>query len=118
MNFEEFRIANAFRQRRWHGGGAAEWSVVDWSNASAGEMGEACNAVKKLRRLELKMQQHAGDKPVPETMDAARQAVAKEIGDTVTYLDLLAQHLGLRLEDCVRKAFNQVSEREGFPERL
>lgn len=40
------------------------------------------------------------------------------IGDTVVYLDLLAQRLGLRLEDCVRDTFNRISEREGFPERI
>lgn len=45
-------------------------------------------------------------------------SVATEIGDTVVYLDLLAQRLGLSLEKCIRDTFNRVSEREGFPERL
>lgn len=92
-----------------------EWSVADWSNAAAGEMGEVCNEVKKLKRIETGMQQHGN---VPVSREAAIARVGKEIGDTTIYLNLLAARCGLTLQECIRVAFNGVSEREGFPERL
>jgi len=52
LNLEHLRFINAARAARWHKGGIESWSITDWSNAMAGEMGEACNAVKKLRRIE------------------------------------------------------------------
>ena len=72
------------------------------------------NAIKKLRRVEDSMVQAAG----PKNLDEAALQVAKEIGDTALYLDLLAQRIGWNLEDCIKMVFNAVSEREGFPERL
>ena len=85
-----------------------------WGLAAAGEMGECCNALKKLWRHDNGIQQNA------ESPDRERllQSVATEIGDTVVYLDLLAQRLGLNLADCIRDTFNRISVREGFPERL
>lgn len=118
LTFERFSVVNLQRAHRWHRGGLKAWPVERWSNAAAGEMGEICNAVKKLNRLEDAMQQHAGDTAVPLTVEQAKVLIGKEIGDTVTYLDLLAQRLGMTLEGCLRHAFNGISEREGFPERV
>jgi hypothetical protein len=42
----------------------------------------------------------------------------KEIGDIVTYLDLLAQEMGSNLEECTRLAYNGVSEREGMSYKI
>ena len=70
--------------------------------------------LKKLHRHDEGIQQAAD----PKDRDELVRRVATEIGDTVVYLDLLAQRLGLRLEDCVRDTFNRVSIREGFPERI
>lgn len=114
LTFEKVREINIARCNRWHAGGIEEWSVVDWSNAMAGEAGEVCNAVKKYRRVEGNMVQSKG----PQTLEEATAAIATEIGDTFLYLQLLAARLGLRMEDCVVDTFNRVSEREGFPERL
>lgn len=116
LTFKEFRNTNLLRVKRWHKiftGPGADWTGSDWSNAACGEMGEAANVVKKLRRLETDIKHTAGD-----TRDELRIKLEKEIGDTVVYLDLLASYYDLTLEDCVRHAFNQISEREGFPERL
>lgn len=55
---------------------------------------------------------------VPKTIAEAKKKILKEIGDTVIYADLVCQRLGLTMEEAVRLAFNSVSEREGFPERL
>ena len=63
----------------------------------AGETGEACNLIKKLRR---------GEAVRPET-------IGEEIADVVIYADLLAARLGLDLGECVRAKFNLVSVKRG-----
>ncbi len=96
-----------------------KWSVADWSNALAGEVGEICNAVKKLRRVEdgiANLNVESGRQL--DTREAAVAKVAEELADTFIYLDLLAQHLGIDLPDAIVQKFNIVSERYGFPERL
>lgn len=114
MNFKDVSEVNKDRALEWHKGGLEEWGVADWSNAMAGEAGEVCNAVKKLRRIETGTQQANG----PRTREEAVAEIAKEIGDTYLYLDLLAQRLGINIEDAIRDTFNRVSEREGFSHRL
>jgi NTP pyrophosphatase (non-canonical NTP hydrolase) len=112
LTFSQLADVNITRCRRWHDPNG--WNPQMWGLAAAGEMGECCNALKKLWRHDNGIQQNA------ESPDRAKllQSVATEIGDTVVYLDLLAQRLGLKLEDCVRDTFNRISVREGFPERL
>lgn len=112
LTFAKLAEVNITRCRRWHDPNG--WSEQMWGLASAGEMGETCNALKKLWRHDNGIQQNAVE------ADRAKlvQAVATEIGDTVVYLDLLAQRLGVTLEQCVRDTFNRISVREGFPERL
>lgn len=71
------------------------WSSTDWACALAGEVGELCNFIKKMRRGE----------------NIPKEDVGKEIADVVHYADLLAQSLGFSLEDLVVAKFNEVSER-------
>ncbi len=52
IDWPALRAANATRCARWHDGGVADWAPTDWANAMAGEAGEACNAIKKLRRVD------------------------------------------------------------------
>lgn len=112
LSFEHLATVNMKRCLRWHDPNA--WSPQMWGLAAAGEMGECANALKKLHRHDEGTQQKA----VTDDRQAIVHSVAMEIGDTVVYLDLLAQRLGLRLEDCIRETFNRISDREGFPERL
>lgn len=112
MTFDELAKVNIARCHRWHD--PQSWSPQMWGLAAAGEMGECCNALKKLWRHENGIQQNA---TTPNRV-ALLQSVATEIGDTVVYLDLLAQRLGLTLEECVRDTFNRISVRENFPDRL
>lgn len=114
LTFKEYSKVSLSRCLRWHPAGIEEWSVSDWAMAMAGEAGEVCNAVKKLRRLETGAQQTSG----PQTREAAIAEIAKEIGDTYAYLDLLAQRLGIDIEKAIKDTFNRISERENFPERL
>ena len=81
------------------------WSLTDWAAALAGEVGEACNAIKKIRR---------GD----YALDERRNELADELADVVTYCDLLAARAGIDLGEAVARKFNAVSERVGSPRRL
>lgn len=74
-----------------------EWTLADWSNAIAGETGEMCNLIKKIRR---------GDEIDPNE-------VGKELADIIIYADILASLLGLDLSECVVQKFNEVSDRVG-----
>lgn len=119
LSFEGFAIVNEQRAKRWHDGDIAMWSVSDWLMAMAGEAGEACNAGKKLRRIEESI---ANLSTEPErqlsTREAALDKIAEELADTVIYCDLVAARIGRPLVDAVRKKFNEVSDRYGFPEKL
>lgn len=120
LTFGHFGHINMERHLAWPGATGTEadrWTLADAAVAVAGEAGEVCEAVKKLRRLEIGMKID-GNPRQPKTMDAARLAIAKEIGDTITYLDLLAQAVGYTTEECTRLAFNGVSEREGMDYRI
>mgnify|MGYP001570964157 CR=1 FL=1 len=72
-----------------------EWSPTDWATALAGEVGEACNLIKKLRRGE----------------EIATVDIADEIADAVIYADLLCTRLGEQLSVAIRRKFNMVSDR-------
>jgi len=69
------------------------------SIAAAGELGEACNLIKKLRRGE--------DVPAIE--------IAKELADAITYIDLLMYRLGFATGDIVAMKFNEVNARVSCP---
>lgn len=101
LTFAELRAANQARLPAF--GPHGDWTPSDWATATAGELGEACNFIKKIRR---------GDQGVT-TGD-----VAKELADTATYLDFLAWSMGIDLGEAVRAKFNEVSERIGYEGRL
>lgn len=94
LNFDQLRNANVERcEASFHP--CDDWTPSDWFMAAAGELGEAGNKLKKLRRGE--------DVPMVE--------IAHELADTVIYLDLLAHRLGVDLGEAVREKFNIVSGR-------
>lgn len=96
LTFEALRGANVRRcEEAFHP--LDDWSETDWATALAGEVGEACNLLKKRRRGE----------------DIPTQEVADELADVMLYLDLLAARMGIDLEDAVKRKFNAVSERRG-----
>jgi NTP pyrophosphatase (non-canonical NTP hydrolase) len=78
----------------------SDWSIGDWTMAVVGELGEAANILKKVRRGDISLQD-------------ARPELAKEFADTVTYLDLLAHRVGIDLGEATRLKFNEVSKRVG-----
>lgn len=113
--FKVLRVANRTRcERSFHP--IRAWSPTDWATAMAGECGEACNLVKKLRRA-------AG--PIMESGKANTPGaavlipmIADELADLIIYADLLAERLGIDLGKAVALKFNKVSERVGSTIRL
>ena len=110
LTFTDLRAANEARQEHW--GGSDNWTLADWSNAVAGEVGEACNIVKKIRRPELGTTGNGKD------VSAYYGKLEVEIGDVLIYLDLLAKKAGTTLDQAVMRAFNEKSEQLAMPVRL
>ena len=100
LTFDQFRLANVMRNIEvW---ADADWTPSDWGIATAGELGEALNLIKKQRRGDV----------IP------LDDIAMELADTQTCLDLLANSLGIDLGEATRRKFNIVSERVGSRTRL
>ena len=76
VSFRSLRAQNVSRKARWHGE-TDVWTGSDWSNAMAGECGEACNIVKKLRRHET----HTGTAYNTPEVEALLPMLADEIAD-------------------------------------
>jgi NTP pyrophosphatase (non-canonical NTP hydrolase) len=110
LTLKALRDGNMRRQSYW--GGSHNWTLADWSNALAGEVGEACNVVKKIRRVDL------GTTGNKQSTEAYYEQLETEIGDVLIYLDLLAQSAGFSLESCARRAFNEKSEELKMPVRI
>jgi len=113
LTFAELNRANSLRcQQSYHP--IYRWSPTDWACALAGEVGEACNLIKKLRRLD-----DAGPwLDTSEARSALELEIADELADAQMYLDLLAERLGISLEIAVRQKFNRTSDQIGSTVRL
>lgn len=110
---------NATRAKRWHKGGIEDWSALEWAGAMAGEAGEACNAAKKLKRIEDDIANiNLEDGRSLTDRENASAKIVDEIADTVIYGVLLAERVGMDLEEAIRMKFNKKSEEYGFPERI
>lgn len=79
-----------------------DWSLPEWGNAVAGEVGELCNIIKKVNRGDM-------------TLEEANQTevIANEAADVVCYLDLLCQKAGIDLATAIVNKFNAVSHKKG-----
>ena len=97
LTFDELRKANVSRcEQVFHP--LDSWSPTDWGNAMAGEAGETCNILKKMRRQNF------------ERNEVYILDLAKELADTAVYLDLLAARMRIDLGEAIRQKFNEVSE--------
>lgn len=113
LTFNELRVANAtrvgqFRNGRGqlaHNADGSDWSPCDWMTALTGEVGEAANLIKKVRRGDFDLDEVRGD-------------LADELADIACYLDLLARSVGVDLGEATRSKFNRVSDRVGSPVKL
>lgn len=110
LTFRHFSDINKARCERWHPAGIQSWSPSDWITAVAGEFGELASLIK--------MRNRERDGLVGNKFHPTDEMIGKEIADVVIYMDLFAQSMGIDLSTVLRKKFNEVSERNNFPERL
>lgn len=82
-----------------------------WTTALAGEVGELCNMIKKMQRVE-KGGIDGGSSYTAK--DINKEMLKEEIGGIAIYLDLLASLLDIDLEDAIMDTFNSKSEKYGF----
>lgn len=84
-----------------------DWSLPQYGNAIAGEVGELCNIIKKMDRLN-----------VPGDSELSTEDIGKELADIICYACLIASRADLNLEDCIKQKFNEVSKRVDSKYRL
>jgi len=107
ITLEALREANIRRAVEWHGESGAP-SIEYRFMELAGEVGEACNAQKKLSRTDM------GVRGGTEGLEH----LTEELADVLICLDLVAMDLGIDLGEAVRAKFNKTSEKYGLASRL
>ena len=110
LTFDAFRAANVARCVKWHPEGIDSWSPSDWLTAVTGELGELASL--------LKMRNRERDGLPGNKFSPTDKQIADELADVLTYLDLLAEVLGVDLGKAAVEKFNEVSVRVGFPDRI
>jgi NTP pyrophosphatase (non-canonical NTP hydrolase) len=104
--YSNLRSANIARQTEWDEGNKISLSFR--GNELAGEVGEACNVIKKLDRELM------GIKGSRDTVEH----LAQELADVVICADLIASAAGINLDEAIRDKFNATSEKHGFKTRM
>ena len=100
------RASNIRRQKEWDVD--SQITLAYRGNELAGEVGEACNIIKKLERDRLSIR---GTR-------ASLQDLADELADVVICVDLIAMAVGIDLDEAVRKKFNETSVKYGLATRM
>lgn len=103
-NRERCESPNGFNHR------LESWSLSDWLTATAGELGEAANIIKKMNRVRDGIPGNAED-----SLSLA-PLLAEELADVAVYLDLLAQAAGFDLEQIREQKFAKTSKKIGYVE--
>lgn len=88
------------------------WSLSDWLTATAGELGEAANIIKKLNRV------RDGIPGNTESPDQLHANLADELADVLIYLDLMSQAAGFDLDTIRDAKFAKTSKKLGYTEGL
>jgi len=99
---KQLRILNEIRQKEWDPTDVI--TLAYRGNELAGEIGEACNVIKKLERERLGIR---GSR-------ATIEQLAEELADAVICLDLIAMQAGIDLNAAVIQKFNATSEKYGL----
>jgi NTP pyrophosphatase (non-canonical NTP hydrolase) len=104
--YTSLRSANEARQKEWDRDNNI--SLAYRGNELAGEVGEACNVIKKLERERLGIR---GSRATVEQL-------AEELADAVICLDLIAMQAGIDLQQAVQEKFNATSGKYGLETML
>jgi NTP pyrophosphatase (non-canonical NTP hydrolase) len=104
--YKTLREANSARQREWDPND--EITLVYRGNELAGEVGEACNVLKKLERARLGLRGSL----------ATKEDLAAELADVVICVDLIAMDIGIDLDAAIQVKFNATSKKYGLKTTL
>jgi NTP pyrophosphatase (non-canonical NTP hydrolase) len=104
----DLRAANTARQVEWFKGGDQKSDLAYRGNELAGEVGEACNVIKKLER-----ERHGWRGSRATVAD-----LADELADVVICVDLIGESTGIDLQAAVARKFNATSEKYGLATKL
>lgn len=105
--FMSLRAANVARDQEWNTG-SERVSMTFRATELAGEVGEACNVIKKLERERIGL---VGSRDTKEHL-------AEELADIVICTDLVAMDAGIDLDAAIAAKFNATSEKNGLATRL
>lgn len=105
-HMNNLREANILRQKEWDTDDQISLSYR--GNELAGEVGEACNIIKKLERERLGIR---GSR-------STKEELAEELADVIICADLIAMHEGIDLDEAIRNKFNKTSEKYGLKTRM
>jgi NTP pyrophosphatase (non-canonical NTP hydrolase) len=105
-SFNDLTRANALRSREWDP--ESKCTGLFFAVELTGEVGEACNIVKKLEREKLGL---PGSR-------ANLHDLGNELADIVIVCDLLATAYGITLSDKIVSKFNNTSRIRGFTTKL
>jgi NTP pyrophosphatase (non-canonical NTP hydrolase) len=100
------RKANQHRQNEWDEDNQISLSYR--GNELAGEVGEACNIIKKMERERLGIRGSRSNK----------EALAEELADVLICTDLIAMQEGIDLKKAVLHKFNKTSEKYDLKTRI
>jgi NTP pyrophosphatase (non-canonical NTP hydrolase) len=106
LDFITLRMANMARQKVWDPSDLI--TLTYRATELAGEVGEACNDIKKLERERL------GIRGTRTTVEHT----AEELADVIICADLIAMELGIDLGEAVRTKFNATSIKYDLPTRI
>ena len=112
LTFDQLRAANKKRAEFWHGD--KPWHLNDWFTAVMGELGEAANVAKKIKRLEDGLIGNAES----DTKEALYEKLRLELADVQIYLDLIANHCGIDLGAATVEKYNMTSQKLGVLDRF
>lgn len=112
LNF--LRAANVARSEdpRGFGHPLDKWSVAEWTNAMAGEAGEACNIAKKILRIDLELRGNI--KKSDKVRVKLVEELMRELADVVVYADLVAARVGCNLSNAIVETWNKKSKQLGY----
>jgi NTP pyrophosphatase (non-canonical NTP hydrolase) len=106
LTLADLREANVKRENEWDPG--AVQTLEFYGNELAGEVGEACNVIKKLARERLGLR---GSR-------ATVSQLAGELADILICVDLVAMRAGIDLTSAVRETFDATSTKYGLKTTL
>lgn len=104
LSFATLREANARRNAIWDTT-AEGLSLAFRGNELAGEVGEACNVIKKLERERLGIR---GSRDTVEHL-------TEELADVIICVELIAMAMNIDLAHAVSAKFNETSHKQKLP---